>query len=127
MARKKKADNDVDGAKKAVKIADDGAVEIDLEQSLTIAEVGEWHSNLLSQCDAEKCLILNGGDLEMVDGAGLQLLVALMKEMVERQVTVSWSSSSETLKLAAQSIGLSDVLGLDETSVEVDKSAVEVS
>ncbi len=90
---------------------------LDLELSLTIAEVGEWHAKFLSQCDLGEPLILKGGDIETVDGAGLQLLAALMKEAAERQLMVTWLSASDQLKQATDSVGLIGALGLDDISV----------
>jgi len=111
-----KVTRDVLDATSPVAATEPGATDeglVDLEQSLTIAEVSEWHEKIMGLCDTEDQLSLKGGDLEIVDGAGLQLLAATMKEAAERHIVVTWFSVSDQLKRAAESVGLAAALGLD--------------
>jgi len=81
---------------------------------LTIAEVGELRETLLIQCDTENTLNLKGGDIESIDGAGLQFLASLVKEATEMHIVITWIDASDELKKAAESVGLAGVLGLDD-------------
>ena len=84
--------------------------EINLSSSFTIMEVGEWHPKLSACCEAGGPVVLNGGELDQIDGAGIQLLAAFVKEMVHLQLEVSWSDVSESLKEAADVLGLREAL-----------------
>ena len=90
------------------------ALELNLEDSLTIVEVGELHQVLLGMLNGVGTINLRGGEVIRVDGAGIQLLAALMKEAVQRQMQVRWVNSSTALRTAAAQLGLNRVLGLDE-------------
>ncbi len=102
-----------DEALETATVSDAGV--LDFEQSLTIAEVGELREKLLILCDTESTLNLKGGDIESIDGAGLQFLASLMKEATEMHIVITWIEASDELKSAAKSVGLAGVLGLDDT------------
>jgi len=101
-----------DDAQETAAVSDVGV--LDFEQSLTIAEVGELRETLLIQCDTENTLNLKGGDIESIDGAGLQFLASLVKEATEMHIVITWIDASDELKKAAESVGLAGVLGLDD-------------
>ena len=84
-----------------------------LPDSLTIADVDELHKTLNGLLVNDGVLELDGGDVEMVDGAGLQLLAALFKEAASRQKVLRWQATSDALRRGAQDIGLSELLSLD--------------
>ncbi len=92
---------------------------LDLEQALTISEVSEWHDKFLVLCDAGNPFSLNGGSLDIVDGTGLQLLAALMKEASEMHVAITWVAATDQLMHAADSIGLRCALGLDDVASDL--------
>ncbi|MCB1881142.1 MAG: STAS domain-containing protein [Gammaproteobacteria bacterium] len=89
------------------------ALELDLEGSLTIAEVGGLQQVLLNMLNGTGSINLRGGEVNRVDGAGVQLLAALMKEAAQRRMQVHWIDSSTALRTAAAQLGLDRALGLD--------------
>jgi ABC-type transporter Mla MlaB component len=87
---------------------------IDLGEALTIREVGAMQARLLqalidqSQADYQ----LSAADLQQIDGAGVQMLVAFVQEASRRGCGVSWQTQTEVLRQAAASMGLSHALRL---------------
>jgi anti-anti-sigma regulatory factor len=55
---------------------------------------------------------LDGGEVQSIDTAGLQLVVALIRELGEDGVSWQWSASSDTLKSSAEQLGMSKMLSL---------------
>ncbi len=91
-------------------VAEDAVLRLD--SCLTVAEVGELGGQLLGVFDGGSDLALDGSGIEQIDGAGVQLLAALMKEAALQQVSVSWTGSSPELREAAAQLGLSELLHL---------------
>lgn len=55
---------------------------------------------------------LDGGQVDRVDTAGLQVLLAFFQEAQNRGIEITWSESSDSLKAAARWAGLQDKLGM---------------
>lgn len=85
-----------------------------LESSLTIADVGEYHGVMSSYLEGGEPLTIDGSRVDAVDGAGLQLLSAFVKELIQKGTGVTWDGASETLLRAAQHMGVSSTLQLDQ-------------
>jgi len=85
---------------------------LDLESSLTISEAACLQRLMLNLFESASVVTLDGSGVEQVDGAGVQLLAAFMKEAAERQVEVRWSGVSDRLWSAATQLGLAEVLDL---------------
>lgn len=84
----------------------------DLGASLTIPEVTEALDRLRALLDqGDDPLRLQGSGLEQVDGAGVQLLCALVKGARDRGRAVIWEGASPTLRAAAGQLGLERALG----------------
>lgn len=89
------------------------ASELDLESSLTIAEVGGLYLTMLEMLNGVGAIKLRAEDVDRVDGAGMQLLAALIKEAAQRRVQVHWINASAALRTAAAQLGLVSAIGLD--------------
>ena len=87
-----------------------------LEESLVISGVMEWRDKMAAAISSQDEVILDGSEVEQIDGTGLQLLVALMKEAVSSNTTVTWKSASDVLLDSAAQLGLIEILGLDKLS-----------
>ena len=90
--------------------ADDGVLH--MESSLTIADVDHCYTRLSGRLERGTAVVIDGGDLETVDGAGLQLLAAFVKEVGEQQLPLRWARVSEPLQRAAGVLGLTSALRL---------------
>ncbi len=88
-------------------------VELDLGNSLTIADMEVWQKKLIGIFDLREPVSFKGGGIEKIDSAGLQLLVAVMKEAGQAGVEITWSSASELLRRNAEQLGLGAELNLD--------------
>lgn len=97
-------------AESSVPARDGDAAAITLPVSMTIADVGELHESLSNKLSEGQKLCLDGSEVEIADGAGMQLLAALFKEAGERQLAVEWTQTSDVLTSAAAQIGLSEIL-----------------
>lgn len=85
-----------------------------LPASLTIAEVGEMHAVLMNQLGNAAAVKFDGSSVEIIDGAGLQLLTAFVKAATEKALMVTWHGASETLGQAARRIGVASILKLSD-------------
>ncbi len=92
------------------------AISFSLGEAIVIANVQVWHEKMLAAISDQDEIILDGCEIEHIDGTGLQLLVAFMKEAVARNVSISWRSASDVLRQNATQLGLTEILGLDKLS-----------
>ena len=83
---------------------------VDLGTSLTIMDAGEMHQRLVGLCDAGGKVELIAGTVDQVDGAGVQLLAAFVKEATQLQVEIEWKSISDALVEAVDTLGLRDAM-----------------
>jgi anti-anti-sigma regulatory factor len=88
-------------------------VPIMLPSRLTIAQVAESHVALCSSLRAEGTVELDARGVERIDGLGLQLLVAFVRDARQSRVAVRWVTSP-ALEEAARLTGLSGELMLPE-------------
>jgi ABC-type transporter Mla MlaB component len=85
-----------------------------LDAQLGIAMVADLHTRLLPFLQQKKCVEIDASEVELVDTAALQLLVAFVKELRDRDVAVNWNKPSDTFCETARLLDLSDLLGLDQ-------------
>ena len=93
---------------------DAGEALLTLPASLTIAEVGEVHTALMHHLSNTAAVRVDGSGVEIIDGAGLQLLTAFVKAAGEKTMVVTWQAASEVLGKAARQIGVDAVLKLTD-------------
>ncbi len=84
-----------------------------LGQSIVISNVQEWHEKMLAALSNKDGMLLDGSEIEQIDGTGLQLLVALSKEAANNKTEITWKAASETLCQNAAQLGVTEALGLD--------------
>jgi anti-anti-sigma factor len=101
------------GSRRAGKAQEKAVAELDLGKVLTIAQVADWRQKLVGVFDLREPIVVNGGDIEKIDSAGLQLLVALMKEAEATGAKIEWKAASDLLKQNATQLGLNGVLRLE--------------
>jgi len=83
---------------------------VTFENSLDITVVATYLEKLTEMLEKHKSIVLNGGELERVDGAGLQLLLAFFNESKTLNISVKWQECSEVLKKSAHLSGLTGTL-----------------
>ena len=83
------------------------------EDSLDVTLVAGYLAQFSQLLNEQKSIVLNGADIERVDGAGLQLLAAFFKSAELQQISVQWQGVSDSLKYGAKISGLTGVLALD--------------
>lgn len=93
--------------------AEAGEAEVDLGDALTIREVAEVHDRMLAAMGSgAEAFRLKAAALGQVDGAGLQMLAAFLREAGQRGQVVRWDEVPEALREGAARLGLTTVLGL---------------
>jgi anti-anti-sigma regulatory factor len=80
---------------------------VSLGTSLTIRDVAELHGQLLAALDnGSGTLDLLAEELEQIDGAGLQLLVAVRQEARQRGTDLRWIGVTDVMRQAAAGMGM---------------------
>ena len=88
-----------------------GPVEIGLPADCRMAAQTALLADLLGALDAPATQI-DGRAVERVDTAALQLLTLFRREALARGCQVRWCGASDTLREAAQTLGLGNALDL---------------
>lgn len=92
---------------------DDVVFEIQAVQDIsTVAEVYKELKNLFSN----KKIILDGDNIERIDGASLQLFYLFIEEAKVKNIEVAWRSPSEPLSKSAGLLGMKEALLLDKVA-----------
>ncbi len=86
----------------------------DLGEQLVISNVGktraEWMDRIVA--GVESPITIEGGEIQSIDTAGLQLVIALIRELNEDGVSWQWGGCSELLQTSASQLGLSQSMSL---------------
>jgi anti-anti-sigma regulatory factor len=81
-----------------------------LGTSCTIQEAEAVRAHLLAQAALPGPYEIDGGSVEMVDTAGVQLIVAFALDCLEKGVPYKWAGRSATLDKAIELLGVSPLL-----------------
>lgn len=96
-----------------------------LQRDLGIEHVTELHAALQPHLDDEAPLVLDGGDVDRVHTAGLQLLHAFVRERAALGRSTEIAPASPALRQAARQLALGSSLGLDAERPDVKQPASE--
>jgi phospholipid transport system transporter-binding protein len=86
-------------------------VRVGMPADFRMAEVTDMHRQLGGALDAKQ-IVLDGGAVDRIDTAALQLLVVFQREAQKRGSQVNWAGVSAPLHDAASQLGLAQVLAL---------------
>ncbi len=89
---------------------------VDLGGSLVISEVDASRGLLLDALQAGRDLVIDGAEIQQIDGAGLQLLAAFALEAERMHIAFTWSGASAVLCNASDQLGLTKALQLDKAA-----------
>jgi anti-anti-sigma regulatory factor len=81
-----------------------------LGTSCTIQEAEAVRAHLLAQAALPGPYEIDGGSVELVDTAGIQLIVAFALDCLEKGVAYKWIGRSATLDKAIELLGVSPLL-----------------
>jgi phospholipid transport system transporter-binding protein len=87
--------------------------EIECGEVVSIATMAEFHPLLMQALATKQTVVLNASHLERVDTAALQVLSAFVQDAKSQQQDVQWKEPSESLRQAAELLGLSVLLNLE--------------
>lgn len=85
-------------------------VRVVLGTSCTIQEAAAIRAHLLAQAAQPGPYDIDGGSVEQVDAAGVQLIVAFALDCLEKGVAYKWLGRSPTLEKAIELLGVSPLL-----------------
>jgi len=85
---------------------------IKLQSELNIRQVAELKEQLNNALSAGD-IVLDASAIEVVDAAGLQLLLAFIQQARLKNITIQWGDLSDSFLNAVKLMGLSDGLGLN--------------
>ena len=86
---------------------------ISFDDTLDITLAASYYERLSQLLNEQKSITLDGTQIERIDGAGLQLLVAFFKSAESLHIPVQWQGCSEALKNSAKLSGLTGSLAID--------------
>ena len=85
-------------------------------EALTIANAADLHAQLSKALEESSVIELVADSVEKVDTAGLQLLVALSRELEKVDGKMVWKEPSDVLLQAATTLGLTPYLAIDQNA-----------
>jgi ABC-type transporter Mla MlaB component len=88
-----------------------GETRVSMPADCRIADVGALHTQLRGALGSSQ-IVLDGGAVDRVDTAALQLLVVFQREAKQRERQVQWAEVSAPLHDAASQLGLTEALAL---------------
>ena len=87
-----------------------GVAKLVLDENLTISSAHDLKERLLKSAKGKNRIELDGGKVELVDTAGLQVLVAFILYCKKNSLEVQWMAKSQALEQTSDLLGLSSVL-----------------
>jgi anti-anti-sigma regulatory factor len=97
---------------------------IDLGARLSIAHAAELHRTLTAGLASGGPLVIDGGDVEEVDTAILQLLAGLWRAVVERSIDCKWDGASDELRRLAKLVGMAEMLYFESASLRCSGNVI---
>jgi ABC-type transporter Mla MlaB component len=80
---------------------------------LDISVVTTKYNELKQMLNNAQTIEVSAAELQRIDGAGVQLLVALFREAADQGKVISWKDTSESLLEAASLLGVKNHLQLN--------------
>jgi anti-anti-sigma regulatory factor len=96
---------------------------IELAERVSIAQAADLHAALVARLAAGGNLVIDGGRVQEIDTAILQMLASLWRSARERRTSCTWLRTSDALRESARLIGLAGELGLQESSTSDARDA----
>ena len=89
-----------------------GPARLALPARLEISSLGALNKKMRTHYNARRTeLVLDGGEVTVIDSAGVQLLVGFVTAMNARGCKLSWENYSVQVYQMASELGLADSLG----------------
>jgi len=114
MALNKESDSD--GGSTIDSNNDKGDCELTLAEEMTIYTISNLKQELSKNMDSYQTLALNLQNVEEIDSAGIQLLLALDKELSQKNKSLKLTSMSGAVNKLIESYGLSDRFPIGEAA-----------
>ncbi len=86
---------------------------ITFDDTLDITMAATYHEKLTEMLNKYKSIALNGGEIDRIDGAGLQMLAAFFIAAKSLNISVKWQACSDILKKSADLSGLTGSLRIE--------------
>lgn len=83
-----------------------------LPEEISIANVNEWKGKLVDFMSEPSPYTLDGSELQRLDTAAIQLLLAFTTKLGSKETNFSWQSPSPALLKTADLLGLKEALSI---------------
>lgn len=91
---------------------DSGSTLVTLGPACTIREAVALKAHLLDQLATRKSIEIDGSGVDHIDTAGVQLLVALVRECGDSNIRVTWREWSAVVSEALRTLGVTTLAGI---------------
>jgi anti-anti-sigma regulatory factor len=86
---------------------------ITFDEIFDITKVASYHEQLSLKLNQNTAIVLNGENIDRIDGAALQMLLSFFQAAESLGMPIKWQACSEVLKKSAKLSGLTGNLGID--------------
>lgn len=83
---------------------------IKLPSDLTIAQVDEYQSEIVSQIDSQDVITIDDSALSRIDTIGVQFILAIVTYIIAQGKEIKWESKSNILKETIHNLGITDTI-----------------
>lgn len=87
---------------------------IQLPEELTIALCGEYFQQLVSHIEQGREIALDGGAVERIDAAFVQLLCVVQNSLAEAGKRLNWTAVSPAIERSVELLGMRELLALTD-------------
>jgi anti-anti-sigma regulatory factor len=100
------------------------AAPIELGARLSITEAVDLHKTFTERIAQGAPIVIDGGKVEEIDTAILQLLASVWMTGAKQGVECRWQTASEALRRIARLIGVAELLNLDSVKAVHEHAAI---
>ncbi len=87
---------------------------ISLGESFCIPQAAAMQKRFLKALTVSKTIEIKANKIQKIDTSGLQIIVAIKKELDDSGGAIVWNNPSDELINSAKMLGVSDVIGLND-------------
>lgn len=87
---------------------------VKLPESITIRDVSQLRDEWLVLVEAGEPIEVDASGVEDVDGAGLQLMLSLFRDLLGRGHSVTWAGVSDKFREVVEVLGMNSALGVEQ-------------
>ena len=95
---------------------------IELGDKLTVAEITDCYLRMLEVLLAGKAVSINSANLQRVDAAGAQLVLAFVQACTQQHLAIDWPEPSQALKESLVLLGLDEKINIERGTSGIERT-----